>query len=263
MPKPRSAREPAESLSAFSVADTDSGAPHAGASPSHCADTWRWTSSMIRAVPAERSPRRSTAARDRTSDKPTLAAHNARTSTAAAPLAAAPSAAPRWTAPRVGSMLGLGLPWASMRSSRPPVDSHLDPGAASSSLCGSTTAVLLPTACLYLSVRRDCLPSARPAIDSRILQRFAALFYRRQHPPHPVFVPSTSEPTERRLVQQLCAMVRQNARASGKAPLNPSQLTRHQRLEQIRHMVHQLREAKKKVRARRSPRPGWMSSPRR
>lgn len=79
----------------------------------------------------------------------------------------------------------------------------------------------------------------------------------------PARVASTSGVTEQRLVQQLCAMVRQNARASGKAPLNPSQLIRHQRLEQIRNMVDSLRKDKKKAPDRRSSRPGWMSSPRR
>jgi hypothetical protein len=50
--------------------------------------------------------------------------------------------------------------------------------------------------------------------------------------------------SEAQLVQKLCAAVRVNARASGKAPLNPPQLLRHQRLESIRDAVQLARQKK-------------------
>ncbi len=71
-------------------------------------------------------------------------------------------------------------------------------------------------------------------------------------------VPEAEPITELELVKQMCALGRLDARASGKAPLNPPELVRHQRLEQLRHMVQEA--AKKKAwRARR----GWMSWSRR
>ena len=49
--------------------------------------------------------------------------------------------------------------------------------------------------------------------------------------------------TEQQLTQQVCELVRVNSRVSGKAPLAPPELNRHQRLEAIRRFVE---EAKKK-----------------
>ena len=56
--------------------------------------------------------------------------------------------------------------------------------------------------------------------------------------------PPNAEPlSEQQMVRQMCAMVKLNARASGKAPLNPPEWVRHQHLEQVRLVV---REAQKK-----------------
>ena len=56
---------------------------------------------------------------------------------------------------------------------------------------------------------------------------------------------SVAEPiSEREVVKQLCALGKLDARASGKAPLNPPELVRHRRLEQLRQVVDQA--AKKK-----------------
>jgi hypothetical protein len=91
-------------------------------------------------------------------------------------------------------------------------------------------------------------------------------------PPPKVAVPpsglppgATAAPTEPLLVRHLCAMVRANARVSGRAPLDPAQLRRHQRLERIRDTVSQLLAEEKKRRGPTAPapRPGWMPSPRR
>jgi hypothetical protein len=55
--------------------------------------------------------------------------------------------------------------------------------------------------------------------------------------------PRPSAPlTEPDRVRELCAIVRQNARASGKAPLKPPELERHQRLERVREAVDEARE---------------------
>lgn len=51
--------------------------------------------------------------------------------------------------------------------------------------------------------------------------------------------------TEKELVRQLSRLVRLGARVSGKAPLNPPELVRHQRLEQVRQAA--LEAAKKKT----------------
>jgi hypothetical protein len=55
----------------------------------------------------------------------------------------------------------------------------------------------------------------------------------------------TQEPqSEQELAQQLCELVRANSRVSGKAPLDPPELERHERLESIREFVD---DAKKKT----------------
>ncbi len=43
--------------------------------------------------------------------------------------------------------------------------------------------------------------------------------------------------TEQELALQVCELVRVNSRVSGKAPLAPPELNRHQRLEAIRRFV--------------------------
>jgi hypothetical protein len=87
---------------------------------------------------------------------------------------------------------------------------------------------------------------------------------RRSAPPEPVN-PETAvgaedvrfEPLdERELAQEVCELVRVNSRVSGKAPLAPPELERHERLESIRAFVE---EAKKKPRPRRTPRGGLCS----
>lgn len=60
-------------------------------------------------------------------------------------------------------------------------------------------------------------------------------------PPPPIVEPIS----ELELVRQLCALAKLDARASGKAPLNPPELVRHQRLEDLRQVVD---EAVKKKR---------------
>ena len=53
---------------------------------------------------------------------------------------------------------------------------------------------------------------------------------------------------ERELVQEVCELVKVNSRVSGKAPLDPPELGRHERLEKIRGFVD---GAKKKQRVQR------------
>jgi len=48
--------------------------------------------------------------------------------------------------------------------------------------------------------------------------------------------------SEREVARTLCEAVRLQARVSGKAPLNPRQLVRHQRLEQVRACIDQARK---------------------
>ena len=57
--------------------------------------------------------------------------------------------------------------------------------------------------------------------------------------------------SEKELAMQLCRMAKLDARATGKAPLNPPELVRHQRLEKVREIAH---EATKKKASQ--PRPG-------
>jgi len=57
--------------------------------------------------------------------------------------------------------------------------------------------------------------------------------------------------SERDFVAELCVIARENSRASGKAPLGPPELARHNRLEAVRQAVDLAREtARKKGRAR-------------
>jgi hypothetical protein len=52
------------------------------------------------------------------------------------------------------------------------------------------------------------------------------------------------ELTEEALARELCELVRVNSRVSGKAPLDPAELKRHERLESIRSLVDDAREKK-------------------
>jgi hypothetical protein len=54
--------------------------------------------------------------------------------------------------------------------------------------------------------------------------------------------PPRNTPTEADAALELCAIVRQNAHASGKAPLKPPELERHQRLEHVREAIDKERE---------------------
>ena len=62
--------------------------------------------------------------------------------------------------------------------------------------------------------------------------------------------------TEEQLAQEVCELVRVNSRVSGKAPLAPPELERHERLESIREFVD---DAKKKPRPRENPTHGRSS----
>jgi hypothetical protein len=59
--------------------------------------------------------------------------------------------------------------------------------------------------------------------------------------------------SETELVLEACELVRVNSRVSGKAPLDPAELSRHQRLEEVRELIG---EARKKTELRASPVPG-------
>lgn len=69
----------------------------------------------------------------------------------------------------------------------------------------------------------------------------------------PASAPVAEPVTEVELVKEMCTMGRLGARATGKAPLCPPELVRHQRLEEVRGMAQEA--AKKKT----SSRPGWMT----
>lgn len=51
-------------------------------------------------------------------------------------------------------------------------------------------------------------------------------------------------PSEEEMVLEVCELVRVNSRVSGKAPLAPAELHRHERLEQIRAVVDEVRKKK-------------------
>ena len=60
--------------------------------------------------------------------------------------------------------------------------------------------------------------------------------------------------TEEGFVREVCDLVRANSLVSGKAPLDPAELGRHDRLEAVRALVHEAQ--KKKRRSRPTPAPG-------
>lgn len=75
----------------------------------------------------------------------------------------------------------------------------------------------------------------------------------------PAAAPSAPVPvaalSETEFVREACELVRANSRVSGKAPLDPAELRRHDRLEEVRALVGEAR--KKKT----SPRPGPVPGP--
>lgn len=60
-------------------------------------------------------------------------------------------------------------------------------------------------------------------------------------PPRPTS-PAEPQLTERDLAKEVCALVRQNSRVSGKTPLDPPELRRHERLEEVRNLVESARK---------------------
>jgi len=77
------------------------------------------------------------------------------------------------------------------------------------------------------------------ALAKRLHERGVDSVESEHHDAH--ILPETLD--EEEFVAELCAMVRHASRASGRAPLNPPELVRHQRLEEIREFAH--RAAKK------------------
>lgn len=73
--------------------------------------------------------------------------------------------------------------------------------------------------------------------------------------------PKEPEVTEREVAQALCELVKPQAKSSGKAPLAPPELARHERLEDVRQAV-ELATKKKTLPATPFPPPTSMSSPR-
>lgn len=67
--------------------------------------------------------------------------------------------------------------------------------------------------------------------------------------PQPV-LPAAEPTSEQELATQFCALVRANARVSGRALLAPAQMERHLRLEQIRASLDEVRKKKKRTRPR-------------
>lgn len=76
-------------------------------------------------------------------------------------------------------------------------------------------------------------------------------------PPVPSSTASSTVLTEQSLVRELSELVRVNSRVSGKAPLDPPELKRHQRLEELRSFV---KDARKKRQPRRPRAPLGLSS---
>lgn len=56
--------------------------------------------------------------------------------------------------------------------------------------------------------------------------------------------PPAAPLTEEKLVQEVCELVRVNSRVHGKAPLDPPELKRHERLEKLRTLVNDARKKK-------------------
>ena len=81
-------------------------------------------------------------------------------------------------------------------------------------------------------------PSVTPVTDAPLAGTAAVA----PPPPAQAKPSSPTKLTEPEVARELCAIVRQNARASGKAPLDPPELERHQRLERVRAAVDKARE---------------------
>jgi hypothetical protein len=81
-------------------------------------------------------------------------------------------------------------------------------------------------------------------------------------PPPAAAVSDTAPMTEQDMARAFCALVKPQAKRSGKAPLEPPELLRHQCLEQVRKTVEQATQ-KKTRRARQCPPPASMRSHRR
>jgi hypothetical protein len=54
--------------------------------------------------------------------------------------------------------------------------------------------------------------------------------------------------SEHDLARDVCELVRVNSRVTGKAPLDPAELKRHERLEELRGLVNDARKKKGSVR---------------
>jgi hypothetical protein len=63
--------------------------------------------------------------------------------------------------------------------------------------------------------------------------------------PGSVEAPSREATREVELAREVCELVRVNSRLSGKAPLDPPELKRHERLEKVRGLVNEAREKKR------------------
>jgi len=94
--------------------------------------------------------------------------------------------------------------------------------------------------------------AAPPAVTAPAVQIVTSVV------PRPVQTTPTSTPqatlTEQELVRACCEMVRVNSKVSGKAPLDPAELKRYQRQEELHAFVEKAR--KKEARSRPTPAAG-------
>lgn len=91
-------------------------------------------------------------------------------------------------------------------------------------------------------------PSPEPSVVARCQEN---------GPPLPA--PAVAPLTEEELAQEVCELVRVNSRVSGKAPLDPPELKRHDRLEEIRNLVNDARKKKPRGLEKPSTGPGSTS----
>jgi len=82
---------------------------------------------------------------------------------------------------------------------------------------------------------------ASPAIDAPAASSAAATTMA-SGPQHADEPQSPSALTEQDLAREVCELVRVNSRVSGKAPLDPAELKRHDRMEDIRNLVDDARK---------------------
>lgn len=97
------------------------------------------------------------------------------------------------------------------------------------------------------------VPTVVPQPDAQARDDGSPVHGRGPDHPDPAERPQTVL-TEQALVRQVCEMVRVNSKISGKAPLDPPELKRHERLEDLRGFVGEAR--KKGARTRRMPASG-------